>query len=42
MLGLPVGNYTIEYLLEIMNKVLNQDNIEIKLNQGNNYITIKK
>jgi hypothetical protein len=25
-----------------MNKVLNQDNIEIKLNQGNNYITIKK
>jgi hypothetical protein len=42
VLGLPVGNYTIEYLLEIMNKVLNQDNIEIKLNQGNNYITIKK
>jgi hypothetical protein len=42
VLGLPVGNYSIDYLIEIMNKVLNQDNIEIKLNQGSNYVTIKK
>jgi hypothetical protein len=42
ILGLPVGNYTADYLVEIMNKVLNQDNIEIKINQGNNYITISK
>jgi hypothetical protein len=42
ILGLPVGNYTADYLVEIMNKVLNQDNIEIKINQGNNFITIGK
>jgi len=42
ILGLPVGNYTIDYLIEIMNKVLNQDNIEIKINQGNHFITIEK
>jgi hypothetical protein len=42
ILGLPVGNYTADYLVEIMNKVLNQDNIDIKINQGNNFITIGK
>jgi hypothetical protein len=42
LLGIPAGNYTIDFLLETLNKVLNQDNIEIKLNPGNNFITIKK
>ena len=41
LLGLPIGNYTIENLIEIINKILNQDNIDIKLN-GDSTITIGK